>query len=467
MSRAPIEPCGKMTMGINAASRSMAGPPGSVQNIPRLTSQAEDSILAENEVEILNMALAWLNYKPTRHIFIKQVFSCVRFYLMTPTQLAHIDTHIPEIKEFLYQAYKYHALKQNKCNNPLMKSFKLKSRNYFSSKNQKDIEPKIMCLSDAWCQKKCKSNQRQHAGGTIEKKTTEKKNYCDSKNCLHSIECSINKKGNNELATSACCNHMALKPSITKSINNPTDIVGIQQDIFVFGGTDLQCFDTDLPGRQVLRLSKNVGIKKWEPISTLMPVARTNHCAVSIGTVVYIIGGAVPIRETEDNFAQPSNTTIAFDTESCEWIACSSMYQARIYFTAAAWKGRIFVFGGQGIGNSVLNAVESFDPVFDKWTKCCPLPSGRVVESFDPVFDKWTKCCPLPSGRVGCCAHEFQDKIFVIGGYAWINGNPTALYDVYTYSPFSDSYCQLSNLSRGLCYASLTTTAENIITDNR
>ncbi len=76
------------------------------------------------------------------------------------------------------------------------------------------------------------------------------------------------------------------------------------------------------------------------------------------------------------------------------WVTRSPMHAARSHFAVASYKGKIYVFGGGGVG----------------FTSLCS------TEIYNPETDTWSKGKDMPTVRSGTVAAVMNDKIFVMGG---------------------------------------------------
>ncbi|MCC7201746.1 MAG: hypothetical protein IT393_03640 [Nitrospirae bacterium] len=129
------------------------------------------------------------------------------------------------------------------------------------------------------------------------------------------------------------------------------------------------------------------------------------------------------------------------------WIKRSPMLSARSHFAVASCKGKIYVFGGGGIGFSSLNSTEIYDPEKDVWTqgkdmptvrsgtvaavmdnKICVMGGGlklqdgrfqffRTVEIYDPEKDTWRTGPDMLMPHDYPASAVYNNRIYVIGGH--------------------------------------------------
>lgn len=164
-----------------------------------------------------------------------------------------------------------------------------------------------------------------------------------------------------------------------------------------------------------------------------------------VNGILYVVGGL--------NASQaPVNTVEAYDPETNTWTSKASMPTARHHLELAELDGKLFALGGRILGNGVqsedlhesltnFNRNEMYDPDSNTWTVKEPMLSKRsgfaatsadgkiyifggegikeslaTVEKYDPLIDTWTKEPSMPSERIGLEAVAVGNKIYAIGG---------------------------------------------------
>jgi N-acetylneuraminic acid mutarotase len=173
-----------------------------------------------------------------------------------------------------------------------------------------------------------------------------------------------------------------------------------------------------------------------------------------------------------DNHVERLSFTIVVG-EAPYWTSGADLLEARADHAAAAFDGRLYVFGGRH-GRGVVGSTEIYDPFSDTWTPGAPLPTPRwgakavavadriyvlggvtqadsifpSVEIYEPATDSWTVFDPqlpkhrMPSlkrgfaalkvgGTTACC-----DSIMLFGGMGAAGINDTTLI----YATASDSF---------------------------
>lgn len=181
------------------------------------------------------------------------------------------------------------------------------------------------------------------------------------------------------------------------------------------------------------------------------------------------------------SFAEPGRYTVVFGASDNDnhverltftvvvgappyWTQGAALDEARADHAAAAYDGRLFVFGGRH-GRGVVASTEIYDPVSDSWTTGAPLPTPRWgaravavndriyviggvtqadtifprVEIYEPGLDSWTVFDPplpkhrMPSRKRGFAALEVGgitaccDSILLFGGMGVSGINDTTL----------------------------------------
>jgi len=115
----------------------------------------------------------------------------------------------------------------------------------------------------------------------------------------------------------------------------------------------------------------------WEDFTPL-PSPTNNHCQVTVGDSVYIVGGATNSGTTGDTYKLSMSTK--------QWVKQSSLNTPRYAHGCAEWDGEIIVVGGLG-GGARLSSVEKYDPVSNKWSILTPLPTNLTNSMQVLVWD--------------------------------------------------------------------------------
>lgn len=147
------------------------------------------------------------------------------------------------------------------------------------------------------------------------------------------------------------------------------------------------------------------------------------------------------------------------------WLSLAPLQTARQEVAVAAANGRVYVFGGIS-GSEVLDSVEEYDPVADRWRFVAPLPEplhhtaaaavgdsiyivgGYHTLAFDPtervyrydvLTNSWTQVTSLPAPRGALAAAAIDGKVYAVGGVPGAS-------DLTVYDPAADRWSRLASM---------------------
>jgi hypothetical protein len=173
-----------------------------------------------------------------------------------------------------------------------------------------------------------------------------------------------------------------------------------------------------------------------------MPILRWELATSAVDGKIYVIGGG------------NRRTVQEYDPTTDTWTRKPDMPTARGRLSACAVNGKIYAIGGSNWDNatnqeSILSAVEEYDPATNTWTKKADLPmpthehvasvvNGKIyvmggegaltqtpgaaqtilstIMKYDPPTDTWTKEGDMPVPRTAMSASVVDGRIYVIGG---------------------------------------------------
>lgn len=123
-----------------------------------------------------------------------------------------------------------------------------------------------------------------------------------------------------------------------------------------------------------------------------MPTARHHLTTAVVDGKLFAIGGRLLGNGIQSEDMQEALTNFdrveMYDPETDSWTVRQPMLTKRSGFTAtAASDGNIYAFGGQGVGETI-DSVERYDPKTDKWTYETPMPTGRFGIISVPYDDR-------------------------------------------------------------------------------
>nr|NQU89653.1 hypothetical protein [Bacteroidota bacterium] len=157
------------------------------------------------------------------------------------------------------------------------------------------------------------------------------------------------------------------------------------------------------------------GLTSWENISTkneaydvlsnswsekaAIPSLRNNAAVVSLGPLIYVIGGA----GTKDNIWGEILTVETYNVNSNEWVQKNDLPLLLFKPGAVVVNNEIVVLGGQ----TLINGKDD---------------CSKKVLTYKPQTDEWMETTPLPAKNVFFGCTSIGNKIYVIGGT--VGGNP-------------------------------------------
>lgn len=198
-----------------------------------------------------------------------------------------------------------------------------------------------------------------------------------------------------------------------------------------------------------------------QPASTTLAVGATQQFTAVLrdSTGVQIVGRTVSWASADSLTARvsasgivtaiaPGLTTVSASREGKvglatitvpvigSWSTAPDLPDARTCHSAAAFQGKIYVFGGiKSEGTvTIITDANQFTDVF----------------VFDPALDSWTRRNPMPTPRTCGSAVATSDRIYIVGGYT---SGPTRLATAtLVYDPASDSWTTTGGLQRPRAY---------------
>ncbi|KAG6554313.1 hypothetical protein Mapa_004229 [Marchantia paleacea] len=201
----------------------------------------------------------------------------------------------------------------------------------------------------------------------------------------------------------------------------------------------------------------------WNP-RTPLPAPLTDHAAIGVGEVVYIIGGANASGVVLDQL-------LLFDPTFHNYTQLPPIPEPRYRFGAALLDNKIYVVGGRKddreVDASLAAAFYVYDIAKNEWfvgpdilephsDPCAAAINGKVyliggydkdygylnkMQVFDPTTNKWSygPDMPTPRGDLMCAA--FEDEIYVLGGfYDAINKSQPFSSKMESFSPTTQKW---------------------------
>jgi hypothetical protein len=150
----------------------------------------------------------------------------------------------------------------------------------------------------------------------------------------------------------------------------------------------------------------------WSQVAP-MPAVRYGHAACSIGSDIYVFGGA-------DGGDRAEASVFKFDTEANEWSTMALMPHACSWHSASVLSGLVYIVGAGGINHG--RGVLRFDPASAVWSTLAPTLASREdgasfvvggclhaagghddqrsrLERYDVASDTWRAMADMLEGR--------------------------------------------------------------------
>lgn len=207
------------------------------------------------------------------------------------------------------------------------------------------------------------------------------------------------------------------------------------------------------------------------------PPARYGHSMVALNGTVYVFGGMVSGQYgliSAPNWEPVNDLWRWDDGNDWELLNPTPAPPARVYHTAVASRGKMYVFFGLGQGGTALSDVWSYDPTTNSWQQETPAggdqPAARYHHSttatndgpiyvfggvgsdgfviddyhiwkYDPSARTWEKKKAAPVVYYGqSMATSATGEVYMFGGF----GASTSSNETWSYSPEQDEWEKLS-----------------------
>jgi hypothetical protein len=232
----------------------------------------------------------------------------------------------------------------------------------------------------------------------------------------------------------------------------------IARDVYVIGGFSE---DYENEGRRLASVEMySPSTDTWSAVSS-MPEARTHHAVVSVGSLMYVIGGYV---------GEITASVLKFDSLLGTWSEVANLPVVSYAMAACAVESDIFVFGGYDTQYQAQASVFKFNTVTNIWSILAPMPqaccthsttlldglvyivgagdSHQEVLQFNPTSEAWTTLAPTSVRRE-------QAMSFVLGGCLYSGGGMWGGSTVERYDVARNAWEAVANMREGrqLCGA--------------
>ncbi len=208
---------------------------------------------------------------------------------------------------------------------------------------------------------------------------------------------------------------------------------------------------------------------QWQGMKSLMPTPVFWGSEASVNGKIYIFGGTD--RDSHGTQVMTGAVQI-YDTATDTWSTGASMPTVRYLSTAVEVGGKIYVMGGRttGVANAgPVDANEMYDPATDTWTTKTKMPApirghaaaaynGKIyvfggnttayqtaVSIYDPSSDSWSTGAAMPQALAYGAAVTVGSKIYWIGGdFRTVNVPADVFGAALVYDPVANSWASSS-----------------------
>ena len=184
---------------------------------------------------------------------------------------------------------------------------------------------------------------------------------------------------------------------------------------------------------------------KWNDKYAALPEPGEEFTNTVLNGKLYLIGGNSVAPTPGAKNVHPRRLQ-EYDLATDKWTKKQPVPFAGDHMTAAAYKDKIYVFGGTGPAteggpNTTLAKTWEYTAASDSWKELAPMPLKRTAavsvelggrmyviggnsdaltvgtnDVFDPATNKWESKKPMPTARNHPAAGVVNGKIYVIGG---------------------------------------------------
>jgi len=221
-----------------------------------------------------------------------------------------------------------------------------------------------------------------------------------------------------------------------------------------------------------------------------VPEPAEEYTNVVLNNKLYLIGGNAAVLTPGARAVHPARV-LEYDLAGDKWTQKKQAPFFADHMSAAAYNGKIYVFGGTGAmrqedPNATLNTSWEYDPAADTWKALAAMPSKRTAsaatefggkiyliggstditsptgqnlnaglvvgtnDTYDPATNRWESHKVMPTPRNHPAVGVVAGKIYVIGGRIGANnigGLVASNTDVVEeYSPATDSWRAMNRM---------------------
>jgi len=202
----------------------------------------------------------------------------------------------------------------------------------------------------------------------------------------------------------------------------------------------------------------------------MMPTPVSNAGAASIGSKIYVVGGATEDPATTNPI--PVDYLQIFDTATRIWQTGPPLPKAMMQCAVTSAGGKVYAFGGMPTTTTVAKDAYVFDPVANAWGVVTSLPTAtayaavaptaagkiwvmggfsssamssqqRLVQEYNPADNTWTQQRQLVRPRGGAAGINYGGQVYCLHGTKY----PPSPFPMAVYDGYSDG--EWYNLARG------------------
>ncbi|KAJ8253430.1 hypothetical protein GJAV_G00212860 [Gymnothorax javanicus] len=377
---------------------------------------SSDSLTGFSEMELFQIARAWLAYDlPARSIHTYALMKCIRFPLMTPTELLQISQEDDGMLRT-----------DTACLNLLLEASNYQMMPFLQPALQTE---RTRIRSDC--------SRLLALGGVMRQQllvSRELRLYDEEAEAWH-----------------------ALQPMDTPRYQHGVALIG--NFLYIVGGQS----NYDTKGKtavdSVYRYDPR--FDRWLQVASLNEKRTFFHLSALKGRL-YAVGGR--------NSSGEIDTVECYNLSKNEWTFMSPMTE-RHYGHAGTVHGELMYVSGGITRDTFQKELSCYDPETDSWSRRADMTTLRGLhcmctvgdrlyvmggnhfrgandyddvlscEYYSPATDQWTAVSPMPRGQSDVGVAVFRGQIYVVGGYSW---NSRCMVDiVQRYDPERDEWEQV------------------------
>jgi subtilisin family serine protease/N-acetylneuraminic acid mutarotase len=202
----------------------------------------------------------------------------------------------------------------------------------------------------------------------------------------------------------------------------------------------------------------------------MMPTPVSNAGAASIGSKIYVVGGATEDPATTNPI--PVDYLQIFDTATRTWQTGPPLPKAMMQCAVTSAGGKVYAFGGMPTTTTVAKDAYVFDPVANAWGVVTSLPTAtayaavaptaagkiwvmggfsssamssqqRLVQEYNPADNTWTQQRQIVRPRGGAAGINYGGQVYCLHGTKY----PPTPFSSTIYDGYADG--EWYNLARG------------------